>query len=93
MVVFITLLELATPGETVDIGAAALLLLRETGGGLCGGISQALALGLPDKLHPEVFVPMTFAGGLFSSAVQGLTLKPSLSGLSRQVSRACFSKA
>jgi CPA1 family monovalent cation:H+ antiporter len=44
-------------------------------GGLRGGISLALALGLPDALHPEVFVPMTFAVVLFSAVVQGLTLK------------------
>ncbi|MFC6223021.1 cation:proton antiporter [Hymenobacter artigasi] len=44
-------------------------------GGLRGGISLALALGLPTGLHPEVFVPMTFAVVLFSAVVQGLTLK------------------
>lgn len=60
-------------------------LLILSWGGLRGGISLALALGLPDELHPEVFVPMTFAVVLFSSAVQGLTLKPLLGWLSRQV--------
>ena len=50
-------------------------------GGLRGGISLALALGLPDGLHPEVFVPMTFAVVLFSAVVQGLTLKKLLSWL------------
>ncbi|MET4074511.1 sodium:proton antiporter [Hymenobacter sp. UYCo722] len=50
-------------------------------GGLRGGISLALALGLPDSLHPEVFVPMTFAVVLFSAVVQGLTLKRLLSWL------------
>ena len=59
-------------------------LLILSWGGLRGGISLALALGLPDELHPEVFVPMTFAVVLFSSAVQGLTLKPLLSWLNRQ---------
>ena len=44
-------------------------------GGLRGGISLALALTLPEGLHPEVFVPMTFAVVLFSAVVQGLTLK------------------
>ncbi|MBU6120432.1 cation:proton antiporter [Hymenobacter siberiensis] len=44
-------------------------------GGLRGGISLALALGLPTGMHPEVFVPMTFAVVLFSAVVQGLTLK------------------
>lgn len=59
-------------------------LLILSWGGLRGGISLALALGLPDELHPEVFVPMTFAVVLFSSAVQGLTLKPLLGWLNRQ---------
>ncbi|MDO7845078.1 sodium:proton antiporter [Hymenobacter sp. M29] len=52
-------------------------------GGLRGGISLALALGLPPALHPEVFVPMTFAVVLFSAVVQGLTLKQLLSWLNR----------
>ncbi|MBJ6107660.1 sodium:proton antiporter [Hymenobacter sp. BT523] len=52
-------------------------------GGLRGGISLALALGLPPALHPEVFVPMTFAVVLFSAVVQGLTLKRLLSWLNR----------
>lgn len=50
-------------------------LLILSWGGLRGGISLALALGLPARLHPEVFVPMTFAVVLFSAVVQGLTLK------------------
>lgn len=50
-------------------------------GGLRGGISLALALGLPTGLHPEVFVPMTFAVVLFSAVVQGLTLKKLLGWL------------
>ena len=50
-------------------------------GGLRGGISLALALGLPTGLHPEVFVPMTFAVVLFSAVVQGLTLKQLLGWL------------
>lgn len=62
-------------------------LLILSWGGLRGGISLALALGLPDELHPEVFVPITFAVVLFSSAVQGLTLKPLLSWLSRRPSQ------
>ena len=44
-------------------------------GGLRGGISLALALGLPTGLHADVFIPMTFAVVLFSAVVQGLTLK------------------
>lgn len=50
-------------------------------GGLRGGISLALALALPHGLHPEVFVPMTFAVVLFSAVVQGLTLKRLLNWL------------
>ena len=53
-------------------------------GGLRGGISLALALGLPDGLHAEVFVPMTFAVVLFSAVVQGLTLKRLLNWLTRR---------
>ena len=51
--------------------------------GLRRGISLALALSLPTELHPGVFVPMTFAVVLVSSAVQGLTVKPLLGWLSR----------
>lgn len=53
-------------------------------GGLRGGISLALALGLPTGLHPEVFVPMTFAVVLFSAVVQGLTLKKLLGWLTNR---------
>lgn len=56
-------------------------LLVLTWGGLRGGISLALALSLPRTLHPEVFVPMTFAVVLFSALVQGLTLKKLLARL------------
>jgi CPA1 family monovalent cation:H+ antiporter len=59
-------------------------LLILSWGGLRGGISLALALGLPDELHPEVFVPMTFAVVLFSAIVQGLTLKRLLGWLTLQ---------
>ena len=61
-------------------------LLILSWGGLRGGISLAQALGLPDELPPEVFVPMAFAVVLFSSAVQALTLKPLLGWLNRQAS-------
>lgn len=60
-------------GLTRQLPPRALAIL--TWGGLRGGISLALALSLPDALHPEVFVPMTFAVVLFSAVVQGLTLK------------------
>lgn len=60
-------------GLTRQLPPRALAIL--TWGGLRGGISLALALSLPKALHPEVFVPMTFAVVLFSAVVQGLTLK------------------
>ncbi len=53
-----------------------------TWGGLRGGISLALALALPKAMHPELFVPITFAVVLFSAVVQGLTLKRLLGWLS-----------
>jgi CPA1 family monovalent cation:H+ antiporter len=56
-------------------------LLVLTWGGLRGGISLALALGLPPAMHPEIFVPMTFAVVLFSAVAQGLTLKKLLGWL------------
>lgn len=60
-------------GLTQELPPRTLLVL--TWGGLRGGISLALALGLPPAMHPEIFVPMTFAVVLFSAVAQGLTLK------------------
>lgn len=54
-----------------------------TWGGLRGGISLALALGLPAGLHREVFVPMTLAVVLFSIVVQGITLEKVIAWLLR----------
>lgn len=68
-------------GLSRQLPARSLLIL--SWGGLRGGISLALALGLPDSLHPEVFVPMTFAVVLFSAVVQGLTLKRLIGWLTR----------
>ncbi|MBK1834191.1 cation:proton antiporter [Roseibacillus ishigakijimensis] len=46
-----------------------------TWGGIRGGISVALALGLPkDAAHRELFLVMTYLVVIFSIAVQGLTL-------------------
>lgn len=57
-----------------------------TWGGLRGGISLALALGLPAGLHREVFVPMTLAVVLFSIVVQGITLERVIAWLLRRPS-------
>lgn len=48
-----------------------------TWGGIRGGISVALALGLPKEMpHRELFLVMTYVVVIFSIAVQGLTLGP-----------------
>jgi CPA1 family monovalent cation:H+ antiporter len=45
-----------------------------TWGGLRGGISIALALGLSDNMHRDLFVVITYAVVVFSILVQGLTV-------------------
>ena len=45
-----------------------------TWGGLRGGISIALALGLTDTMHREFFLVMTYVVVVFSIIVQGLTV-------------------
>ena len=48
-----------------------------TWGGLRGGISVALALGIPKEIeHREVILVATYVVVIFSIVVQGLTLKP-----------------
>lgn len=48
-----------------------------TWGGLRGGISVALALGIPKEIeHRDVILVATYVVVIFSIAVQGLTLKP-----------------
>ena len=48
-----------------------------TWGGLRGGISVALALGIPEHAeHREVILVVTYVIVVFSIVVQGLTLKP-----------------
>ena len=48
-----------------------------TWGGLRGGISVALALGIPKEVeHREVILVATYVVVVFSIVVQGLTLKP-----------------
>ncbi|RZK53881.1 MAG: sodium:proton antiporter, partial [Hymenobacter sp.] len=85
LAVVVRFVALALPtrllGLTRQLPPRALAIL--TWGGLRGGISLALALSLPAALHPEVFVPMTFAVVLFSAVVQGLTLKKLLTLLNR----------
>lgn len=45
-----------------------------TWGGLRGGISIALALGLTTEMHRELFLVITYAVVIFSIVVQGLTV-------------------
>jgi CPA1 family monovalent cation:H+ antiporter len=47
-----------------------------TWGGLRGGISIALALGLTDNMHRELFLVITYIIVVFSILVQGLTVGP-----------------
>ena len=45
-----------------------------TWGGLRGGISIALALGLTEAMHRDLFLVITYVVVVFSILVQGLTL-------------------
>ena len=45
-----------------------------TWGGLRGGLSVALALSLPDSMHRDLFVTITYLIVVFSILVQGLTI-------------------
>jgi CPA1 family monovalent cation:H+ antiporter len=45
-----------------------------TWGGLRGGISIALALGLTDSMHRDLFLVITYTVVVFSILVQGLTV-------------------
>jgi CPA1 family monovalent cation:H+ antiporter len=45
-----------------------------TWGGLRGGLSVALALSLPEAMHRDQFVAMTYMVVVFSILVQGLTI-------------------
>lgn len=52
-------------------------------GGLRGGLAIALVLSLPSSIDHELFIILTYAIVLFSIIVQGLTIKPLLSGVSK----------
>jgi len=45
-----------------------------TWGGLRGGISIALALGLTQDMHRDLFLVITYVVVVFSIIVQGLTV-------------------
>ncbi len=61
--------------RTRDFSPGVIRIL--TWGGIRGGISVALALGLPkDSDYRELFLVMTYVVVIFSIAVQGLTLGP-----------------
>ena len=45
-----------------------------TWGGLRGGISIALALGLSQEMHRDLFLVITYIVVVFSILVQGLTV-------------------
>jgi CPA1 family monovalent cation:H+ antiporter len=45
-----------------------------TWGGLRGGISIALALGLTESMHRDLFLVITYVIVVFSILIQGLTV-------------------
>jgi CPA1 family monovalent cation:H+ antiporter len=74
-VVLITTLILQRTRERVPLRWAAVL----TWGGLRGGLSMVLALGLPTSLaHRDLIITMTFGAVVLSILVQGLTMAPLL---------------
>ena len=60
------------------------VLLVMTWGGLRGGISIALALGIEDKPCHDFIVAITYAIVLFSMMVQGLTIGPLVKKITRE---------
>jgi len=75
VVVLITTVILQRTGERVPLRWAAVL----TWGGLRGGLSMVLALGLPTSLlHRDLIITMTFGAVVLSILAQGLTMAPLL---------------
>lgn len=60
--------------ERLDFVPKTNLLM--TWGGLRGGISIALALGLTQDMHRDMFLVITYVVVVFSILVQGLTIEP-----------------
>ena len=74
-VVLVTTLILRRTRERIPLRWAAVL----TWGGLRGGLSMVLALGLPSTLaHRDLIITMTFGAVVLSILVQGLTMAPLL---------------
>ena len=56
-----------------------------TWGGLRGGISIALALGLTEAMHRDLFLVITYVVVVFSILVQGLTVEKLVKHLEKQI--------
>lgn len=95
---FAIIIGLAARMMAISIPVKVLSLNREfspgvirilTWGGIRGGISVALALGLPKDIpYRELFLVMTYVVVVFSIAVQGLTLGPLVRRLTQEDEKA-----
>lgn len=63
-----------------------------TWGGLRGGISIALALGLAKDMHRELFLVITYIVVIFSILAQGLTIEPLIKKLGLSSGKASSAK-